>query len=450
MKTLYLDCAMGAAGDMLAAALLDLLPDAEAQAFIKKMNALAIPHVEFLRERKESGGVTGTGFSVLINGEEEGEENHPAHHEHCEHGHHEHGHCHGGHEHCEHGHSHEHNHHHEHAHSHNGMQDIEAIINALSLPDEAKGDILGVYNIIAEAESAVHGVPVSQIHFHEVGAMDAVADIAAVSLLMREIAADRVVCSPVCTGSGTVKCAHGILPVPAPATALILKGIPVYAGSIKGEMCTPTGAALLKRFAAEFGEMPLMSISAVGYGMGKRDFGERVNCVRAILGESPNATAKDEDSVIELSCNIDDMTAEALAFAVERIFAAGAIDAFTVPAGMKKSRSGVLLCVLCRKEDKEKVIKTIFLHTTTIGLRECEKRRHVLERREETLLTPFGEARRKVSTGFGVVRAKWEADDIARIARERGISFDEARSLIEKEARSANGADGAKNEGKNG
>ena len=262
MKTLFLDCAMGAAGDMLAAALLDLLPDDEADAFIRKINALGIPHVEFFREKREKCGIAGTDLSVRIDGVEEGEEHYP----------HERGH-----------------HHHDSAHSRGAMEDIEATIASLSLPAEAKGDILAVYNIIAEAESAAHGRPVRQIHFHKVGAFDAVADIAAVCLLMREIAPDRVVCSPVRTGSGTVMCAHGELPVPAPATALILKGIPAYAGDIKGEMCTPTGAALVRRFAHVFGEMPPMDISAVGYGMGKRDFGERASCVRAVLGTSPDA-----------------------------------------------------------------------------------------------------------------------------------------------------------------
>ena len=426
MKTLFLDCAMGAAGDMLAAALLDLLPGDEADAFIMKINALRLPHVEFARERREKCGIEGTGFSVKIAGVEEGEEE-------------PHSEVHGCHEHP---HSGEHGggrHHHEHSHSHNTMEDIEAIVARLNLPDEVKADILDVYNIIAEAESAVHGAPVKQIHFHEVGAFDAVADIAAVCILMREIAPDRVVSSPVCTGSGTVMCAHGVLPVPAPATALILKGVPAYAGDIRGEMCTPTGAALIKSFADEFGEMPLMSINAVGYGMGKRDFGERPNCVRAILGESPDDAAREAASVIELSCNIDDMTAEALAFAVERIFAAGAIDAFTVPVGMKKSRSGWLLSVLCKKEDRENVARAIFRHTTTIGVRECEKRRYVLERKEEAVATPFGKARRKVSCGFGVARSKWEADDVARIARERDVSFEEARRLLDEAAASLGG-----------
>ena len=166
------------------------------------------------------------------------------------------------------------------------MADIEAIFARLDMPEAVKDDALAVYKIIAEAESAVHGVPVAEIHFHEVGAMDAVADVAAVSLLMHELAPARVTASPVHVGSGTVRCAHGVLPVPAPATARILEGVPIYGGEVRGELCTPTGAALLKHFAAGFGPMPLMRLEKTGYGMGKKDFGDRANCVRAMIGEA--------------------------------------------------------------------------------------------------------------------------------------------------------------------
>lgn len=302
MKALYVDCGMGAAGDMLTAALLELLPEPEK--FVERLNALGIPGVEYRAVPCVKCGIKGTRMEVSVNGEEEYADEHEHHHEHAHgeiHGHtHEHGSCGGegrshndGPAHCEehiHDGTHEHRHEHEHAcgghHRHAGMADIEAIFARLDMPDEAKADALAVYKIIAEAESAVHGVPVTEIHFHEVGAMDAVADVAAVTLLMRELAPARVTASPVHVGSGTVRCAHGVLPVPAPATARILEGVPIYGGEVRGELCTPTGAALLKHFAADFGPMPLMRLEKTGYGMGKKDFDNRANCVRAMIGET--------------------------------------------------------------------------------------------------------------------------------------------------------------------
>ena len=285
---------------------------------------------------------------------------------------------------------------------------------------------MAVYGLIARAESHVHGVPVTEIHFHEVGTMDAVADVTAVCLLMNELSPDEVVVSPVHVGSGQVNCAHGVLPVPAPATAYILKDVPIYGGEIRGELCTPTGAALLRHFATRFGAMPVMKTHAIGYGMGKKDF-PWANCVRAMLGE----TADQTDTVLELSCNVDDMTAEAVGFAMERLFEGGALEVYTVPIGMKKSRPGTLLRVMCTERDKEKMVGLLFQHTTTIGVREAVTRRYVLDRSIETVQTPYGEVRRKVASGWGVSRAKYEYDDLARIARERNISLDETKALLE-------------------
>lgn len=295
MKTLYLDCGMGAAGDMLAAALLELIPDSDE--FLEKVNGLGIPGVRVERELSVKCGITGTHMKVLVNGAEEescdhGHGEHEHSHEHHHGGHeHSHEHHHGDHEHhhedheCGHEHSHEH-HHEDHGHSHNSMSAIRHIVEGhLGLPEKVKEDIMAVYELIAQAESQVHGVPVTEIHFHEVGTMDAIADIAMVCLLMDKLSPERVVASPIHTGSGQIRCAHGILPVPAPATAYILKGVPIYGGSVKGELCTPTGAALLKHFATEFGAMPVMKTEAIGYGMGKKDF-EAANCLRAFWGET--------------------------------------------------------------------------------------------------------------------------------------------------------------------
>ncbi len=437
MRTLYLDCGMGAAGDMLTGALLELLPDPEA--FLAELNALGIPDVKIKRESSLKCGITGTHISVMVNGEEE--ESHDHHHDH-EH-HHDHDHHH-SHEHIhdyEHSHEHTHEHHYDHEHSHGhhhhdydhhhhhtGMHEIEHLVMGhFDLPEKVKKDIMAVYGLIAEAESHAHGVSVTEIHFHEVGTMDAVADITAVCLLMDQLSVDEVVVSPVHVGSGQVKCAHGILPVPAPATAYILKDVPIYGDSIKGELCTPTGAALLKHFATRFGNMPVMKVQAVGYGMGKKDF-EAANCVRAMLGE----TESREDIVLELSCNVDDMTAEEIGFAMERLFAGGALEVYTIPIYMKKNRPGTLIRVMCKEQDKEDVVGLIFKYTTTIGIRQVETQRYVLDRKITTVETPCGTVRRKDADGYGVFRSKYEYDDLARIAQEKGLSIKDVRDLIEK------------------
>jgi len=400
MKTLYLDCGMGAAGDMLAAALLELLPDPGA--FVAELNALGFPGVHIRTEPAVKCGITGTHFAVTVHGQEEG---HGQHHHH---------------------HHHEHEHKHAHEHHHSGLHEIEHIVRGhLALPERVKRDVLAVYRQLAEAESHAHGVPVSDIHFHEVGTMDAIADITAVCLLMDRLAPGEVIASPVHTGSGQVRCAHGILPVPAPATAYLLRDVPIYGGTVQGELCTPTGAALLKHFVTRFGDMPVMRVSAIGYGCGKKDF-EAANCVRALLGETENAAG----SVLNLSCNLDDMTAEAVSFAMERLFDAGALEVYTLSAGMKKSRSGLLLRVICRPQDRETIVQTIFRHTSTIGIRESVNRRYVLEREIQTVDTAYGPVRKKISQGFGVTRTKYEYEDLARIAREQNLSLKEAEALV--------------------
>lgn len=402
MKILYLDCGMGAAGDMLTAALLELIPDREE--FIKELNELGIPHVKFTAEKSVKCGITGTHMSVTVCGEEEGE-----HHHHHDSHHHE-----PSHEQC-----------HEHHHHHSCMHEIEHIISHLKISDKVRKNVLSVYNLIAEAESHAHGKPVTEIHFHEVGTMDAIADVTAVCMLMEKINPDKVVATPVHVGSGHVHCAHGILPVPAPATAYILKDVPIYSGKIQGELCTPTGAALLKTLVDSFGEMPTMKAEKIGYGMGKKDF-ETANCVRAILGEAENR----EDVVLELSCNVDDMTGEAISFAMDRLFDAGAFEVYTVPIGMKKSRPGTLIRVMCSEAKKDEIVRTIFKHTTTIGIRETVTHRYVLDRHMDTFVTPYGNVRCKTSSGYGVTRRKFEYDDLAKIAKEQGISIEDVKNTI--------------------
>lgn len=397
MKTLYLDCGMGAAGDMLTAALLELFDDPNK--VVRELAKLRIPGVRFLAERAQKCGIYGTHMRVIVWDMEEDEHLHSHHHHH---------------------HDHDHGHNHHHDHTHGGMADIAHIISHLNISDKVRRDVLAVYDLIAQAESHAHGVPVNQIHFHEVGTMDAIADVTAVCYLMDKLGIDKVYASPVHVGSGQVRCAHGILPVPAPATAHILRGVPIYGGEIKGELCTPTGAALLKHFVSEFGKMPPMAVEKIGYGMGTKDF-PAANCVRAMLGHTDDS----RDQIAALSCNLDDMTGEEIGFAMEQLLEAGALDVYTTAIGMKKNRPATMLTVLCRDDQKEAMVRLIFRHTTTLGIREAEFCRYTLQRQIETVETPYGPVRRKVVSGYGVSRSKAEYEDLAKIARQQGAGLRE-------------------------
>lgn len=416
MKTLYLECGMGAAGDMLTAALLELTEDK--QSFLKRINHLGLPGVKVDAETSVKCGITGTHMKVTVNGEEEeSRDAHSSPHEHA----HEHSH---GQDHEHHSDDPAHGHHH-----HASPADVEELINGLNVSDQVKADAKAVYALIAEAESQVHGHPVSEIHFHEVGTLDAVTDVISVCLLMEEIGAEEVVVSPVHVGSGHVHCMHGILPVPAPATALILKDVPTYGGHIQGELCTPTGAALLKHFASRFGDRPIMRTKAIGYGMGKKDF-EQANCVRAFLGESE----RQREQITKLECNLDDMTGEDIGFATEQLFQAGAKEVFTQAVGMKKNRPGILLTVLCLTEDADRLAEEMMKHTSTLGIRRQEMSRYVLQRSVETLSISYGEVRMKQASGMGVKRSKPEFEDVAALARKYQVPLRTIREKITEEA----------------
>lgn len=427
MKTLYLECNMGAAGDMLTAALLELHPDP--QGFVERMNRLGLPGVVFAAQPAVKCGITGTQVSVTVGGEEEESHDVPLHshvHETAQdeaHPGHAHDHVH------EHIHDHEHSHGHEHGHGHHhhaGMGDIRHILSHLDIPQPVRQDAEAVYQLIAQAESHAHGRPVEEIHFHEVGTLDAVTDVVAVCWLLHDLAPEQIVASPVHVGCGQVRCAHGILPVPAPATAYILQGVPTYGGSVQGELCTPTGAALLKHFVQRFGPSPVMRVEKTGYGMGKKDF-EAANCVRAMLGQ----TQEESTTIAQLACNLDDMTPEALGFAQERLWEAGALDVTTAPIGMKKNRPGVQLTCLCRLEDREKLVSVLFAHTTTLGVRESLCTRYTLARSQRTVETEHGPVRVKEARGWGVTREKPEYEDVANIAREQGLTLDQVKELLQ-------------------
>ena len=459
MRTLYFECNMGAAGDMLMASLLELHDNPTD--FLERLNTVGIPKVVVSSSPSIKHGITGTHVKVMIDGQEE----HPDMHHHS-HVHHSHGHEHAHHnhdhdpqhkhtqhshdhdpqhkhtqhshdhdpqhKHTQHSHAHEHqhkHHHHDHGHEdkgghhhHNSYLDIEHLIGHLDVSETVKKNALAVYGLIAQAESHAHGVPVSQIHFHEVGEMDAVADIVGVCMLIEELAPDRILASPINVGSGQVRCAHGILPVPAPATAFILRGAPMYSDNIRGELCTPTGAALLKHFVAKFENMPMILVDKIGYGMGTKDF-ERINCVRAYLGNVHEDSSNDQ--VSELVCNLDDMTPETIAFAQQLLLDEGALDVYITPIVMKKNRSGIMFTCMCHEKLKEKMISLIFKHTTTLGIREIVSRRYTLQREQQSVQTEYGAVRVKTASGYGARKAKVEYEDIAKIAREQNLSLQE-------------------------
>ncbi len=386
MRTLYIDCSMGCAGDMLTATLLELHPDKDD--FLRRMNAALGGKAVLSASPDSKCGLRGTHVTVLINGDEEGEAT---------------------------------RHHHEHT----SISEILSFIDSVPLEVKVREDAKKVYSLIAEAESRVHGHPIENVHFHEVGSLDALADVLSVCALMHELAPERILASEVNVGSGTVRCAHGILPVPAPATELILRGVPIYSGQIKSELCTPTGAALLKFFVLEFGAMPTMQIENAGCGTGKKDF-ECANVVRAFIGE----TTDEGDRIIELACNLDDMTPEELSFAMEELFTLGALDVYFTSIGMKKSRPGVKLTCMCRERQRKQMLECIFKHTTTLGVREYVCKRYELGRSEKAVRTQDGEVRVKISSGYGVVREKAEYEDLAALARKSGKTIAQIRSEV--------------------
>ena len=391
MKTLYIDCAMGAAGDMLLAALLDLTGNIDE--WSQKLNAIGIDGVSITAGEAQTCGLRGLSVKVTVNGQEEG-----AHH-------------------------HNDTHHH-----HATLQDIEGVIASLTLPSKVKADAIEVYRLLAQAEAEAHGCAVDLVHFHEVGALDAVADIVGVCFLINSLGFARIIASPVHVGEGTVTCAHGVLPVPAPATANLLRGIPIVGGKVNGELCTPTGAALLKYFAKEFVSMPAMTVEAVGVGIGSKDFSPYPNCLRLFSGEE---SVHANNQIAELCCNLDDMTGEEIGFAVDALFREHALDVFTIPVQMKKSRPGVLLTVLCPIKDTEKFTNLMLKLTSTFGVRKHICDRVVLERSIEPRETPYGSVAVKAGSGGGVYKEKVEYESAASLALSHSVSIREVTASLE-------------------
>lgn len=385
MKILYLDCSMGASGDMLTASLAGLLDDPAA--FTRELNGMGLDGVTFSltpAEKRCPDGSCAAGMHMTVSVGGTDEETAPLRRV---------------------------------RRTHSNLGSVSDIIGALTVSDTVKENALAVYRLIAEAEGKVHGRTPELVHFHEVGALDAVADIVAVCMLMERLSPDAVYCSPLATGSGTVRCAHGILPVPAPAVAELIKSVPHCTGDINGELLTPTGAALIRRFVTDFRDMPPMERTSGGVGIGTRDF-ERPNCLKSYLGYSDIL----EDSITELSCNVDDMTGEELGFALETLMGAGALDAFFTPIYMKKNRPAYMLTVLCPPDAADTIAALIFRHTTTLGIRTRPCARYIRERSFSSASTPLGEVRIK--------NGKPEYDDVARLARENGMSLREIKNML--------------------
>ena len=426
MKRLFLDCQMGIAGDMLTATLLGLVDNPEM--WIEKLNQMGIPDVTYTLIPKEDKGLQGYRVAVTINGIEESE-----HHKGSSHDQYHTGHHHAYHEHGEKDTHEDHSDHHIHSEHHvhgRGLHGVTDLINSLSISDTCKQNAINVYQLVAQAEAKVHKSTVTQIHFHELGMLDAIADIVAVCVLLEELNFDEIIISPIHVGTGTVHCAHGELPVPAPATMELLAGIPIYADyQIKGELCTPTGAALAKYFGTAFSHMPVMTPTKLSYGFGTKQF-KRPNCIRAFVDIVNDL----EDTIIEMSCNLDDMTPEEIGYAVEQLLLSPALDVFTTPIMMKKQRPGTMLTVLCKIDDIDTMRDLIFKHTTSLGIRYHRCNRYILNRSTGDIDWEGNRIAFKKSNGFGVKKHKYEYDSLAAIAKQNDMSLlDLKRQLRKKE-----------------
>ncbi len=389
MRTLYLDCFAGASGDMFIGALLDCGLDFD---YLKtELSKLGVEGYELSLTRVDRSGISSAKFDVHLN-----DHNHS--HEH----HHDHSH---EHHHHDHGDSHDHHHHdHSHAenpqshHEHRSLSQIKQMISASSLSDSVKERALTIFQRIGEAESKIHGIPIETVHFHEVGAIDSIVDIVGACIGLEALRIERVVSSSVHVGSGTFKCAHGTYPVPGPATAELLKGLPIYSKDIEGELVTPTGAAIIATLACAYGNLPQMKIEKIGYGAGTRSYPKFPNVLRAILGEMEDSSSDDTPTTVAvIEANIDDLNPQVFGHLMEKALAQGALDLFYTPVQMKKNRPGVLLTLLCKPEDRNRMIDLIFSETTTLGVRHRQEQREILRREHVSVETEFGAIRIKTA-----------------------------------------------------
>jgi uncharacterized protein (TIGR00299 family) protein len=375
MRCGYFDCFSGAAGDMILAAMLHA--GLRLEALQETVARLRLPGVELAAEQVARGGLTATHVTVRVSAA-------PDRHRH--------------------------------------LPDIQQIIAQAGFSQRVTDDAQRVFARLAQAEAAVHGIPVEKVHFHEVGAADAIVDIVGACAGSEALGLDEIVCSPIPTGSGTVTCEHGQLPIPAPATAELLRGVPLTACAEVGELTTPTGAAILTTLASSFGPLPAMRIASIGYGAGSRENPTRPNVLRLLIGAVALPASEDEDEVTVLETQVDDATGQMIAYALQRLLEAGALDAYAVPIVMKKGRPGQLLTVLGRPADAAALEDILFTETTTLGVRRHGCVRHKLARGQETVGTRFGPIRVKVGRRGEQVRQAWpEYDDCAAAAREQGV-----------------------------
>ena len=343
---------------------------------------------------------------------------------------------------AQHAHAHSHSHGHEHTHEHpvavesvptsaprrhehaRGLNEIRAIIGKANIGEKAKKTALEIFETLGAVEAGIHNIPVEQVHFHEVGAVDAMVDIVCAAVGAEALGVDEIICSPLNVGGGTVNCAHGTLPVPAPATVELLKGAPVYSSGVQAELVTPTGAAIVKVLARRFTSFPAMTIEKTGYGAGSRELPGHPNVLRLTVGEIATALASKSNSetVTVLEANLDDLNPQVFGYVLDRLFEEGALDAFAVPIQMKKNRPGTLLTVLCNPQQAAKLTEIIFQETTTLGVRRREDARQCLARRWEAVRTPWGDVRIKIASMNGTVtNYAPEYEDCRRIASEHHV-----------------------------
>jgi uncharacterized protein (TIGR00299 family) protein len=450
MRIAYLECFSGISGDMFLGALIDA--GVPPELFTRTVEALGVD-ARLEISRVDRSGISATKLDVIAAGEKElpreefwEQETKGAGHSHShDHGHshepkqahthsHESGHSHGeahSHSHEEsHSHSHDHSHEQEHkhgaehSHSHRGLKEIRQIISKAGISQSAKERAIKIFEALGAAEAKVHNSDIEKIHFHEVGAIDAIVDIVCASVGSEAIGVDEWICSPLNVGGGTVVCAHGTFPIPAPATLELLKKAPVYSGEILKELVTPTGAAIVSVLASRFSQFPAMKAEKIAYGAGTRNFKNHPNVVRLTIGETVmrQESPFPMEEITVLEANIDDMSPQVFGYVMEQTLASGALDAFGIPVQMKKSRPGMLLTVLCRTEDSQHLTKLILSETTTLGVRMRRETRAALTRRHMSVRTKWGEVRMKLANLNGSIsNYAPEYEDCSRIAKEQKV-----------------------------
>ena len=435
MRIAYLECFSGISGDMFLGALLDAGVPA---ALLEKTVAALAVRARLEISRVLRSGISATKVDVWVDGEKDlpREEywerqgaGHP--HEHSDHSHAHHEHRPPEDEHHGHSHSHvgerasrplPHKRGHEHGHSHGrGLTEIRAIISAAAISETAKKTAIAVFEALGAAEAKIHSTPIESIHFHEVGAVDAIVDIVCAAVGAEALGVDEIVCSPLSLGGGTVKCAHGTFPAPAPATVELLKDAPVYSSGVQAELVTPTGAAIVRILASRFAQFPEMKIEKSGYGAGSREFRELPNVLRLTVGEAAAAgTTSEIISVLE--ANLDDLNPQVFGYVMDRLLEEGALDVFGMPVQMKKNRPGMVLTVLCKPQDAEKLTRLLFAETTTLGVRRRDEARQTLARRWESVRTQWGDVRIKIGSLNGTIsNYAPEYEDCRRIAAEHRV-----------------------------